>query len=54
MHVDASGIALGVVLAQLGEGEIDHPVSFACQKLSSTEHNYSTTEQEGMAMVYAL
>ena len=29
VHVDASCIALGVVLAQPGAGEIDHPISFA-------------------------
>ena len=29
VHVDASSIALGVVLAQSGEGNIDHPIAFA-------------------------
>ena len=29
MHVDASSIALGVVLAQSGEGKIDHPIEFS-------------------------
>jgi hypothetical protein len=28
VHVDASFIALGVILAQLGEGSIDHPIYF--------------------------
>ena len=37
VHVDASSIALGVVLEQTGEGYIDHPIAFASQKLSSTE-----------------
>ena len=54
VHVDASSIALEVVLTQLGEGDIDHPVAFASRKLSSAECNYSTTEWEGLAMVYAL
>ena len=54
VHVDASGIALGIVLEQLGEGDIDHLVSFASRKLSSAERNYSNTEREGLAMVYAL
>jgi hypothetical protein len=54
VHVDASSIALGVVLAQLGEGDIDHPLAFASRKLSTTEINYTTTEREGLAMVYAL
>ena len=54
VHVDASSIALGVVLAQLGEGNIDHPIAFANRKLSTAEKNYTTTEREGLAMVYAL
>ena len=54
VHVDASGIVLGVVLAQPGEGDIDHLVAFSSRKLSSAECNYSTTEREGLAMVYAL
>ena len=27
VHVDASSIALGVVLAQPGEGDLDHPIA---------------------------
>ena len=41
-------------MAQSGEGNIDHPIAFASRKLSTTEKNYTTTEQEGLAMVYAL
>ena len=33
-HVDASCIALGVVLKQPGVGEIDHPIDFVSKKLS--------------------
>lgn len=54
VHVDASCIALGVVLAQTGVGEIDHPIDFASRKLSKVENNYTTTKREGLAMVYAL
>jgi hypothetical protein len=54
VHVDASSIALGAVLTQPGEGDIDHPIAFASRKLSDSEHNYNTTEREGLAMVYAL
>ena len=54
MHVDASSIALGIILAQLGEGGIDHSIAFASRKLSSAERNYTTTEREGLTMVYAL
>ena len=48
VHVDASSIALGEVLAQSGEGNIDHPIAFASRKLSTTEKNYTTTEREGV------
>jgi hypothetical protein len=34
VHVDASGIALGVILAQPGDGAMDHPIYFRSQKLS--------------------
>ena len=54
VHVDASSIALGVILAQPREGGIDHPIVFASIKLSSEERNYTTIESEGLAMVYAL
>jgi hypothetical protein len=54
VHVDTSSIALGAVLAQLGAGYIDHLLTFASRKLSKDEINYTTTEREGLAMVYAL
>ena len=54
VHVDASSVTLGLILAQLGEGAIDHPITFASQKLSTTERNYTTTDREGLVMVYAL
>jgi len=34
VHVDASCITLGVVLAQPGVGEIDHNIAFASRKKS--------------------
>ena len=39
VHVDASSIALGAILAQPGAGEIDHPITFASKKLSNLEQN---------------
>ena len=54
VHVDASCIALGVVLAQPSEGEIDHPITFASRKFSEVENNYTTIEREGFSMEYAL
>jgi hypothetical protein len=54
VHVDASSLALGVVLAQPGEGDIDHLLDFSRRKLSTAEINYTTTEREGLTMVYVL
>jgi hypothetical protein len=54
VHVDVSSIALRAILAQPGQGDIDHPLAFANRNLSTTEINYTTTEREGLAMVYAL
>jgi hypothetical protein len=36
VHVDASSIALGVVLTQPGEGDIYHAIEFASRKLSDS------------------
>jgi len=54
VHVDALSITLGAVLAQQGEGEIDHPIVFSSRNLSTTEINYTIIEREGLAMVYVL
>jgi hypothetical protein len=54
VHVDASTITLGAILAQPATEDLDHPIAFARRKLSELEQNYNTTEREGLAMVYAL
>ena len=54
VHVDASGRALGAILAQ-PEEEIDFPVYYANQRFSQAEHAYSTTEREALVgMVFAV
>jgi hypothetical protein len=54
VHVDASEIAVGDILVQLGARDLDHSIAFASKKLSDSEQNYNMTEREGLAMVYAL
>jgi len=54
IHVDVMSRVIGIMLSQLGEGELDHPMNFAIRKLSIVEKNYTTTEREELAMVYAL
>jgi hypothetical protein len=51
VHINASYITLGAVLAQPGSRDIDHLLAFASRKLSIAEINYTTTEREGLAMV---
>ena len=54
VHVDASFIALGVVLAQPSVGDIDQPIAFSSRNISTYEMNYATTETKGLVMVYVL
>jgi hypothetical protein len=54
VHVDASTITLGEILAQPREGDLDHLIAFASMNLSESENNYNEIEREGIAMVYAL
>jgi hypothetical protein len=44
VHVDASSNALGAILAQPWEGNIDHSVYFYNRKIFDAENNYMTTE----------
>jgi hypothetical protein len=37
VHVDASTISLGAILAQLGVGDLDHPIAFTRTKLSDSK-----------------
>ena len=54
VHVDVSCISLGAVLTQPSIGDIDHLIAFSSRKMLKAEKNYSTTEREGLVMVYAL
>ena len=54
VHVDALNFAIGCVLAQPGDHKLDYPIYFASRQLNDAERNYTTSEQEGLSIVYAV
>ena len=53
LTTDASDGAIGVVLSQEKE-DFDHPINYLSRTLNKAERNYSTTEKECLAVLYAL
>ena len=54
VFVDASDVAIGIVLMQLTEPRWYRPVYYANWKLSKTEQNYSIMEREALGMIYSV
>ena len=54
METDASISGVGAVLMQYKEDQKLHPVAYASRSLSAAERNYSITELETLAVVWAL
>ncbi|XP_063374947.1 uncharacterized protein LOC134662604 [Cydia amplana] len=53
IKTDASNYAIGAALVQ-GEGEKEHPIEYASRLLTSAERNYTVTEKEALAIVWAV
>ena len=43
VHIDASGLAIGEILTQIGEDRMDYPIIYSSKKLNKVECNYSMT-----------
>lgn len=54
VFTDASGVALGAILAQSDAHGRDHPLHYASRLLGQTERHYSITELECLAIVWAV
>ena len=54
IHTNASNNVVGAMLVQNPTGKIDQPIAYASRLLSRAEKNYTTTEKEALAMVYAV
>lgn len=54
LRVDACKTGIGAILLQEGGDKHMHPVSYISRSLSKAERNYSVTELEGLAVIWAL
>lgn len=54
LRTDACGYGIGAVLLQKNKEGVFHPIAYASRKLTKAEMNYSITEQECLAAVWAL
>ena len=54
VHIDAYAYAIGCILAQPHEHNMDFLVFYTSRQLNDVEKNYTTMEHEGLAMVYAV
>ena len=53
LTTDASNYALGAVLSQI-QNNVEKPIAFGSRTLNKTEVNYSTTEKEALAIMWAV
>jgi len=55
VYRDASSVVVGSTLCQINEETgREHPIVFASQQLTQTEHNYTTMERKCLAMIFSV
>ena len=54
LYTDASNYGLGAVLSQKDDEEHEHPIVYLSRSLTPAEHNYTATELECLAIIWAV
>ena len=54
IYTDASGYAMGAILAQLDESGVEHVCAYASRLFKGAEIRYTVTEKECLAVVFAV
>ena len=54
IYTDSSGFGLGAVLSQVQTDGKEHVISYASRSMNKTEKNYPITDQECLAVIWAV